>query len=127
MPAPYQPLVLTSGNAESFDLSLMAKELMDDDLFQKSGRVARTLARGEQMTAVLTVMKKDCELHEHSSPGPVTVTVLSGNVVFSFDTSRDDVILREGSAVVFSKDAAHRVKAQEDSTFLIVIGGREDG
>ena len=127
MPAPYQPLVLTSGNAESFDLSLMATELMKDELFQKSGRVARTLARGEQMTTVLTVMKKDCELHEHATPGPVTVTVLSGNVEFSFGPPRDDVILREGCTVVFSKDAAHRVKAREDSAFLIVIGGRKDG
>ncbi|HEX9726697.1 MAG TPA: cupin domain-containing protein [Vicinamibacteria bacterium] len=127
MPAPYQPVDLASASAEAFDLSLMAKELKNDDLFLKSGRVARTLARGEQMTAVLTVMKKDCELHEHATPGPATVTVLSGNVEFSFDPPRDHVILHEGCTVVFSKDAAHRVKAQEDSAFLIVIGGRRNG
>jgi len=125
MPAPYQPLVLTSGTAESFDLSVMANELMRDDLFQRSGRVARTLARGEQMTTVLTVMKKSCELHEHATPGPVTVTVLSGNVVFSFEAPRKDLPVRQGCTVVCSKDAGHRVKALEDSSFLIVIGGRK--
>lgn len=126
MPAPYQPFDLVSAPVESFDLSLMANELMNDDLFEKSGRVARTLARGEQMTAVLTVMKKNCELHEHSSPGPVTVTVLSGNLLFSFEASHDSFILPQGSAVIFSKYASHRVKAQEDSSFLIVIGGRKE-
>lgn len=124
MPAPYQPLVLTSRNLESFDLSVMATELMNDEVFHKSGRLARTLAHGEQMTAVLTVLKKHSEMHEHSSPGPVTVTVLSGNVVFSFGPPRGDVSLSAGAAVIFSKDATHRVRAEQDSALLLVIGGR---
>lgn len=127
MPAPYQPVVLSSGIAESFDLDAMAKELMDDAVFERSGRVARTLARGDDMTAVLTVMQKGRELHEHSAPGPVTVTVLSGRLVFSFDASRDDDVLSRGSALVFSKDFAHTVKAEEDSAFLMVIGGKTEG
>lgn len=126
MPSPYQPIVLGSGNAQSFDLVAMARELMNDDAFSRSGRAARTLARGDDMTAVLTVMKEGRELHEHSAPGPVTVTVVSGKIVFSFD-SRDDVALSEGTALVFAKDFVHTVRAEEDSSFLMVIGGKTDG
>jgi len=126
MSAPYQPVDPSSETVASFALTAMAQELMADEVFERSGRVARTLARSDDMTAVLTVMKKDCEMHEHAAPGPVTVTVLSGNVTFTFDGRHDDVPLSEGGSVVFSKDAAHSVRAREDSAFLIVIGGRTE-
>lgn len=125
MSAPYQPLVPTDGKAESFDIAAMMRDLRDDDAFRKSGRVARTLARCDQMTTVLTVMRKGSELHEHAAPGPATVTVISGKVQFAFERAQRDVTLAQGSTVVFAKDAPHRVGALEDSAILIVIGGRK--
>lgn len=124
MPAPYQPVVPTGGIVESFDLAPIVRDLMDDEAFKKSGRVARTLARCDQMTTVLTVMRKDSELHEHVAPGPATVTVISGTVQFAFEKPQRDVTLARGSIVVFANDASHRVSALEDSAILIVIGGK---
>lgn len=77
------------------------------------------------MTAVLTVIRKDSEIHEHVNAGPVMVTVLSGTVRLVFDESHDEVPLGAGSAVVLSKNVSHRVKALEDSAFLIAVGGRK--
>jgi quercetin dioxygenase-like cupin family protein len=125
MPGPYQHFALDAGARESVDLDLLSQELAKDDVFHKSGRISRTLARGDQLTVVLTVMKKDCEIHEHSTPGPVVVTVLSGSVLFVFDRPRDEVPLRRGSAVICSKDASHGVRALEDSAFLIVADARK--
>jgi quercetin dioxygenase-like cupin family protein len=126
MPAPYQPFAFEAGRLEPFDLTLLAKELMKDEAFQKSGRVARTLARADQLTAVLTVIRKNAEIHGHANAGPVMVTVLSGSLKFVFDESRDELPLRTGSAVVLSKDVSHRVRALEDSAFVIVVGGRDE-
>lgn len=127
MPTPYQPFAFEAGRHEPFDLTLLAQELMKDEVFQKSGRVARTLARGDSMTAVLTVIRKGSELHDHATAGPVMVTVLSGSLQFVFNHSRDEIPLRASSALVFSKDVSHRVRALEDSAFLIVVGPRNAG
>lgn len=126
MPAPYQPIELAPHTSESFELEAMAKELMKSDVFESSGRLARTLARGERLTAVLTVIRRGAEIHEHTTPGPAAVTVLFGKVVFSFGASGAEKTLDRRSALVFSGDAAHGVKALEDSAFLIVIGGRKE-
>lgn len=127
MPAPYQPFAFEAGRHERFDLTLLAKELMKGEVFQKSGRVAHTLSRGDSMTAVLTVIRNGSELHDHVNAGPVMVTVLSGSLQVVFGQSRDEIPLPAGSALVFSKDVSHRVRALEDSAFLIVVGGRNEG
>lgn len=124
MPSGYRPIEINSGTVESFDLVQAAKELMADEIFRKSGRVARTLARGEEMTAVLTVLKNGKEIQEHTAPGPVSIQVLSGEIVVYVDAQKRQISLPAGSAVVLSSDAAHRVSAKEDSAFFILIGGR---
>jgi quercetin dioxygenase-like cupin family protein len=124
MPSPYKPFVPTAGAIGRFDFGAIARELRDDEAFEKSGRVARTLARSDELTAVLTVIAKGTELHEHTAPGPAIVTVLSGNVQLAFEGSGGEFALRQGESVVFAKDASHRVRALDDSSFLMVIGGR---
>ena len=124
MPAPYHPFDPSSGRPESFALLAMVKGLMSEDSFHRSGRVARTLVRADQLTTVLVAIKKDGEMHEHSAPGPAIVTVLKGKVSFEFEDS-PEMSLPEGTSVVFAQDAPHRVRALEDSAFLLVVGGRQ--
>lgn len=45
MPAPYRPFAFEAGRLEPFDLTALAKELMKDEAFHKSGRVAREATR----------------------------------------------------------------------------------
>lgn len=120
---PYRPVDLNTSPLASFPLISMAKQLMTEEAFTKSGRTALTLARGVDMTVVLTVVKAGTVIHEHQAPGPTTVIVLSGNVVFSAGTEK--TALEGGWAVSFSADVIHAVEAEEDSVFLIVIGGRQ--
>ena len=123
MPAPYQPFDPASGKPESFDLQTLAKELMHGESFHRSGRIARTLVRADELTTVLVAMRKGGEMHEHTAPGPAIVTVLSGEVSFKFENT-PDLRLSEGSSVVFAQDEPHRVSAREDCAFLLVVGGR---
>jgi quercetin dioxygenase-like cupin family protein len=121
---PYRPVDLNTSLTKSFPLISMAEQLMSEDAVAKSGRTALTLARGDNMTVVLTVIKAGTVIHEHQAPGPATIIVLSGSIVFSTSTER--TTLEQGSAVSFSADVLHAVEANEDSGFLIVIGGLKD-
>ncbi len=121
-----RPVDLASGEAHAFELALLGASLLEGDTAQKSGRVAQTLVRNDAMTLVLTVMKAGAKLHEHKAAAPVTVSVLFGSVTFLVGTGQEEYPLRAGSALVFPPGMPHSARAEEDSAFLIVIGGSHE-
>jgi quercetin dioxygenase-like cupin family protein len=127
MSAPYAPFDFSEAIIKSIDIPKVAKELIDGDAFQKSGRVGSTVARGANMTVVLTVLKEGAEIHEHDAPGPVAVVLLSGSVILQSDNPKQSAAtLTGGSAAVLPKEVRHSLKGKEDSVFLVIIGGKRD-
>jgi quercetin dioxygenase-like cupin family protein len=127
MSAPYAPFDFSEAIINSIDVPKVAKELTGGDTFQKSGKVASTVARGANMTVVLTVLKEGAEIHEHGAPGPVTIVLLSGRVLLESDHPKQSAAtLTGGSAAVFPKEVRHSLKGKEDSVFLVIIGGKRD-
>ncbi len=118
---PYRPVDLNTSLTKAFPLVSMAEKLMEEAGAATSGRAALTLARGDELTIVLTAMKSETTLEEHSAPAAATVILLSGNIIFT--TSNDKITLTQGDSVTFTADIPHSVHASEDSAFLIVIGG----
>jgi quercetin dioxygenase-like cupin family protein len=121
---PFRPTELTASTVTSFALPDMAYQLMLEEAFLHAGRNALTLARGDDLTVVLMVLKAQSELHEHKAPGPITVTALFGYLEFQAATQSEPLALQAGDAAVCGAHLAHRVKALEDSAFLLVMGGR---
>ncbi len=121
---PFRPVELTPSTTKSFSLHSMAHQLMTEQVFAHSGRNALTLARSEDLTVVLTVVKAGTVSKEHPAPGPVTILPLFGRITFSTGNESESMTLETGSAVVFAADVVHSVEADQDSAFLIVIGGR---
>ena len=121
---PFRPTELTTFTALSFSLPAMAKQLMTEAAFQQAGRNALTLARGNDITVVLMVLKAHSTLQEHTAPGPIIVTTLSGHLEFSTAMQPESLVLYAGEVAVCGAQLAHSVKALEDSAFLLVIGGR---
>lgn len=122
---PFRPVELIPSIIKSFSLHSMAQQLMTEQVFAQSGRNALTLARSEDLTVVLTVVKAGTIIKEHQAPGPVTILPLFGRITFSTShTKNASILLESGSAVVFAADVVHSVEANQDSAFLIVIGGR---
>ena len=119
---PYRPVDLNTSLTKSFPLMSMAEKLMREAEFAASGRSALTLARGDGMTVVLTVMKEGTALEDHRAPSPATVITLSGRIIFT--TSAEKITMDQGDAVTFTSDILHAVYASEDSAFLIIIGGK---
>ena len=118
---PYRPADLNTSLTKAFPLVSMTEKLMEEAGAATSGRAALTLARGDELTIVLTAMKSETTLEEHSAPAAATVILLSGNIIFT--TSDDKITLAQGDSVTFTADIPHSVHASEDSAFLIVIGG----
>ena len=119
---PYRPVDLNTSLTKSFPLMSMAEKLMREATFATSGRAALTLAHGDELTVVLTVMKAGTTLEDHRAPSPATVITLSGSIIFT--TSAEKITMEQGDAVAFTSDILHAVYASEDSAFLIIIGGK---
>ena len=118
---PYRPADLNISTTKGFPLMLMVEKLMSEAIFATSGRSSLTLAHGDEMTVVLIALRAGFVLKEHPAPAAATVITLSGNIMFS--TKTKEITLEQGEAVTFMADVLHSVKANEDSAFLIVIGG----
>lgn len=118
---PYRPVDLNTSLTKAFPLLSMAEKLMEEATLATAGRASLTLARGDELTIVLAALKVGTTLEEHSAPAAATVITLSGNIIFT--TSADKITLEQGEGVTFTADVQHSVHANEDSAFLIVIGG----
>ena len=118
---PYRPVDLNASMTQGFSLLPMAENLMEEATMNSAGRSSLTLAHGVELTVVLTVLKAGYSLSEHPAPAAAAVTCLDGNITFT--TKAEEITLENGEAVVFTGDVLHSVRANEDSVFLIVIGG----
>ena len=121
---PFRPTSLSLSTVTSFALPDMAHQLMMEDAFGHTGHNALTLVHGDDLTVVLVVLKAQALLHDHQAPGPITVTPLSGCLEFSTTAGTEPLTLQVGDAAVCGARLTHRVKALEDSAFLLVIGGQ---
>ena len=119
---PYRPVDLNTPLTKSFPFMAMAENLMEEATSATSGRASLTLARGDELTIVLVTLKAGSALEEHPAPAAATVITLSGSIIFT--TSAEKITLEQGEGVTFTADILHSVYANEDSAFLVVIGGK---
>lgn len=119
---PYRPVDLNTTLTQGFPFVSMTENLMEEAEFATSGRASLTLARGDEMTVVLTVMKAETTLSEHRAPSAAVVVMLTGEIIFT--SNKNKITLEKGDGVTFTGDVLHSVHATKDSSFLIVIGGK---
>lgn len=119
---PWTPRELVGRTVEGFDLDALAGQLRTEGAYQTHGRCGLTLARGEHLTMVLTVVKAGKSVEEAQPPGPVTIVLLAGRATLVPADGGRRVPLTPRGAVAFAPAVAHQVEAEEDSTLLIVIG-----
>ena len=121
---PFRPVELTPSTLTSFPLQAMAQQLMTEDPFQTSGRNALTLIHHPNLTVVLTVLKAGAVLDAHHAPAPVTLLPLFGEIVLASAEGSTRLTLDHSKAAVFAAHLPHRVEAQQDSAFVLVMGGQ---
>ena len=121
---PFRPIELTASTLTSFPLQAMAQQLMTEDAFQTSGRNALTLIHHTHLTVVLTVLKAGAVLDEHHAPAPVTLLPLFGEIILASAAGTTCLTLNHSNTAVFAAHLPHRVEAQQDSAFILVMGGQ---
>jgi quercetin dioxygenase-like cupin family protein len=121
---PFRPVELTASTLTSFPLQAMAQQLMTEEAFQTSGRNALTLIHNKDLTVVLTVLQAGAVLQEHHAPAPVTLLPLFGEIVLASAAGTTRLTLDHSNAAVFAAHLPHRVEAQQDSAFILVMGGQ---
>ena len=120
---PYRPVDLNTSLTKAFPFMEMAEKLMEEAEVATSGRASLTLARGDELTLILVALKANNVLEEHPAPAAATVITLRGSIIFT--TNADKITMDQGEGVTFTGDVLHSVYASEDSTFLVVIGGKQ--
>lgn len=120
---PLKPVEVGPSTVENFQYDAAAAELRRQPAYDATGRTAQAFARSDQLTLVLTVLKSGAEVAEHKAPGPATVTVLEGKLEFLHAPGGKQTLSKH-EAVVFAAGIPHAIRALEDSTFLLAIGGR---
>src|SRR5262245_14365253 len=121
---PFRPLELTASTLTSFPLKRLGRTRLTDDTVQASGRNALTLIHHKDLTVVLTVMRAGAVLEEHHAPAPVTLLPLFGEIVLASAEGTTRLTLDQGNVAMFAAHLPHRVEAQQDSAFLLVMGGQ---
>ena len=116
------PLDFGAITLESLDVAAIARDLLGSEELARNGRSARTLAKGQGMTAVLTAVRAGGEIHEHVAPGPVVIVPVTGAVTVEGLENRQSLTLGSGRTLFIGQGKKHRVSATEDAAFLLLIG-----
>lgn len=65
------PVELIDSRIEFFGLDRIAASLREEDAYERSGRTAASLARGDELTLTLAVVRAGETIREHDAPaGP---------------------------------------------------------
>lgn len=119
------PLEITPETFNALSLGPLVDELLASSEVEREGRTARTLVKSPSLTVVLTVLRADAELREHSAPGSVLIVPIRGDVTFDHGGEKLRVAVEGGVATLMGPGVRHSVRASVDSAFLLIIGARE--
>ena len=103
-----------------FDLAAEIDRFTPDS--SGAGRRAETLIKNDRLRVVLVTMRAGAALHDHNAPGPITIHALRG--VFTVTVAGEERQVEAGSLISIEAGARHAVRALEDRSFLLTIGGR---
>lgn len=87
--------------------------------YSDSGITSIELAKTEKINITLFCMAKGTELSEHASSRDGFVFVLEGKGIFNLEGA--EIRMLSGAAIFMKKNAAHSLKAEENTSFLLLL------
>lgn len=109
------------GPLQSFDLQEEVDRLRAERAWREGERNAITLRKGEGMNVVLLVMRAGDRLEEHAAPGPISLSVSEGRVLF--EAGGEAVEAGPGDLLTCDAGVRHTVKAVSDAVCLLTVAG----
>jgi quercetin dioxygenase-like cupin family protein len=111
----------TEQAAAAFDLHAEIASLKNEDTWQRSDRVARTLVKQANLQIVLIVLKPGARLAEHRAQGAVSIQGITGAP--RVQVGAESVVLSPGHLLALAPGTLHDVEADVESAFLLTLAG----
>jgi len=103
----------------SFDLDEQVRELRQDEAYQRSGRVGRTLAKQGALRLTLVVLRAGVEVGTHHAESPMTLQPLEGRL--RYRVGEEEFEIGQGELLYFGPGHAQDIRALEDTALLLAI------
>lgn len=110
-----------SGPRLKFDLAEEIAKLKQEPAWATHPRNAATLLKDAGMRVLLVVIHEGAAIEPHKAEGPISVHLLTGAIRMT--AGGEKVALRPGQILTLEAGLEHDVKADEESAFLLTMGG----
>lgn len=104
-----------------FDLADAIAQLRRESAWATHSRSAVTLLKDRGMRVVLVGLHRDATVEAHKAEGPISVHVLSGAIRIT--AGGEKLALKAGQILTLEEGIEHDLHADEESVFLLTIGG----
>lgn len=108
----------------TFELEPQIGQLRADEMYGRSGRLGRTLARSGRLRLVLVALNAGVEVGTHQADSPMTIQVIEGRL--GFRVGGGDHELRAGQVLFFEAGEATDIRALEETALLLTISAVGD-
>jgi quercetin dioxygenase-like cupin family protein len=95
------------------------ERMIDQTLVAQHGRSARTLVKQGALRIIIIELAPGGEMEPHSSPGPVSIQVVQGEIIFAALTR--EYLAKAGEIIVTAPDVEHSVRSKTGGVFLLTV------
>jgi quercetin dioxygenase-like cupin family protein len=105
-----------------FDLDDEVHRLWQEEA-GRAGRIARTLVKHPDLRVVLTILKAQGRIREHTANGRLSIHAIRGQIRLhvSHAGAAETIDLAAGQLLALDRNIPHDVEALVDSAFLLIV------
>lgn len=97
----------------------MDKKIKDLIEYPQKGILSKDILKTDKLNITLFCMAKETEISEHTSTKPGFVYVVEGGGIFNLE--KKDIAMSPGVFIYLKENAIHSLKANENTSFLLVL------
>jgi len=97
----------------------MEKNIKEMIEYPSDGVLSKEIIKDKKLNVTLFCMAKKTEISEHTSTKSGTVYVIEGNGIFNLQGK--DIIMKEGVLIHMKENIVHKLKAIENTSFLLSL------
>ncbi len=97
----------------------MNKQIKQMIEYPKEGVLSKEVFKNEKSDVGLFCMAKGTEINEHTSTKQGYVYVIEGKGIFNLEGK--DIEMKEGVFINMKENAVHSLKAEENTSFLLIL------
>jgi quercetin dioxygenase-like cupin family protein len=108
----------------NIDLEQALAMLRASDAYLSASHAAKTIVKNAGIRVVLVALKPGGRMHEHQASAEITVQGFQGRAMFTVEDR--SIPLAPGVLIAVAPDVRHSVLSEDESAFILTIGGVHD-